>query len=116
MEESILITIKKMLGLDPDYDAFDTDIITNINMVLNILYQMGVGSAPFSISNENNKWSDYISDMSKLEMIKTYIYLKVKNIFDPGTSSALNNAIQNQITELEWRISVQVDPGEQETV
>ena len=111
--ESILNTIKKMLGLEANYDAFDTDIIVNINMVFNILLQLGVGPAEgFSITGPDETWSDYIDDMRKLEMVKTYIYLKVKQIFDPGTSSALNNAIDNQIKELEWRLNVQVDPAE----
>lgn len=110
---SILNTIKKMLGFEEDYDAFDTDIIININMVFNILNQLGVGPTEgFSITGSTETWSDYIDDMRKLEMVKTYIYLKVKQIFDPGTSSALNNAIDNQIKELEWRLNVQVDPGE----
>lgn len=112
---SILNTIKQMLGFEEDYDAFDTDIIININMVFNILMQMGCGPQEgFSITGATEEWTDYITDMRKLEMVKTYVYLKVKQIFDPGTSSALNNAIDNQIKELEWRISVQVDPGEQE--
>lgn len=111
--ESILNTIKKMLGFESDYDAFDTDIIVNINMVFNILLQLGVGPAEgFSITGATETWSDYIDDMRKLEMVKTYIYLKVKQIFDPGTSSALNTAIDNQIKELEWRLNVQVDPAE----
>lgn len=113
--DSILNTIKKMLGMTEDYNAFDTDIIININMTFNILNQLGVGPKEgFSISDETTTWSDYISDMRKLEMVKTYIYLKVKNIFDPGTSNALNTAITNQIAELEWRLNVQVDPGEEE--
>lgn len=110
---SILNTIKKMLGFEEDYDAFDTDIIININMVFNILNQLGVGpSESFSITGATETWDDYLTDMRKLEMVKTYIYLKVKQFFDPGTSSALNNAIDNQIKELEWRLNVQVDPGE----
>lgn len=115
MEESILITIKKLLGLGEDYNVFDMDIIIHINMVFNILNQMGVGPKEgFIIKDENDLWSDYVRDSRKLEMVKTYIYLKVRQIFDPGTSSALNNAIEAQISELEWRLNVQVDPGEEE--
>lgn len=110
---SILNTIKKMLGLESDYTAFDTDIIVNINMVFNILNQLGVGpDNGFFITGETETWSSYMTDMTKLQMVKTYIYLKVKQIFDPGTSGALNTAIDNQIKELEWRLNVQVDPGE----
>lgn len=112
MNDSILSTIKKMLGIDPEYTDFDVDIIVNINMVFNILNQIGVGPVEgFSITDNKTVWSDYIPDTRKLEMVKSYIYLKVKQIFDPGTSSALNTAIENQVKELEWRLSVQVDPG-----
>lgn len=115
MEDSILLTIKKLLGLSEDYDVFDMDIIIHINMVFNILNQMGVGPKDgFIISGPEDSWNDYVRDSRKLEMVKTYIYLKVKQIFDPGTSSALNNAIEAQINELEWRLHVQVDPGDEE--
>lgn len=111
--ESILTTIKKMLGIDAQYEHFDVDIIMDINMALNILNQIGVGPREgFSIQNADATWHDFIGDSRKLEMVKTYIYLKVKQIFDPGTSSSLNQAIENQIKELEFRLSVQVDPGE----
>lgn len=108
--DSILISIKKLLGFEADYDAFDPDIIMHINMVFNILNQMGVGPEEgFSIYDDTAKWTDYCPDMRKLEMVKTYIYMKVKQVFDPGISSSLNNAIENQIKELEWRLSVQVE-------
>lgn len=111
--ESILITIKKMLGIDAHYEHFDVDIIMDINMALNVLNQIGVGPKEgFSIKDAEATWTDFIGDNRKLEMVKTYIYLKVKQIFDPGTSSSLNSAIEQQIQELEWRLSVQVDPGE----
>lgn len=108
--DSILLTIKKLLGFTPEYDAFDTDIIININMTFNILNQLGVGpSTGFSITGPDETWDQYISDMRKFEMVKTYIYLKVKKIFDPGTSSALNAAIDEQIKELEWRLNIQTE-------
>lgn len=113
--DSILNSVKKMLGFTEEYDAFDMDIIININMVFNILNQIGVGpSNGFSITDSSATWSDYVGNNNKLEMVKTYVYLKVKQIFDPGTSSALNTAIENQIKELEWRLSVQVDPENKE--
>lgn len=114
--DSILNTIKKMLGMTEDYDAFDTDIIININMTFNILNQLGVGPKEgFKITDASTTWDEYLNGDTRLEMVKTYIYLKVKNIFDPGTSNALNTAITNQIAELEWRLNVQVDPGEEST-
>lgn len=107
---SILNSIKKMLGIDENCEAFDTDIIININMVFNILNQLGVGPDDgFSIESSEEEWDDYITDMTKLQMVKTYIYLKVKQIFDPGNSGALNTAIDNQINELEWRLNVQTN-------
>lgn len=114
MDDSILNTVKKMLGSDPTYEAFDVDLIININMVLNILNQLGVGpAAGFAITDASQTWSDFISDMSKLEMVKTYVYLKVKQVFDPNQNSNITQAYDNQIKELEWRLNVQVDPGEQ---
>lgn len=108
MEGSILNTIKKLLGVDESYTYWDQDLIIYINMALNVLYQLGVGH-PFSISSAEQTWSDYLTDMSKLEMIKSYIYMKVRMIFDPPTG-ALKDALQEQIKELEWRINVTVDP------
>lgn len=113
MNDSILTTIKKLLGIAEDDTSFDTDVMININMALNVLFQLGVGpETGFSITGNTETWSDYISDMSKLEMIKTYIYLKVKLIFDPPQSSRVIESIENQIKELEWRANVQVDPGD----
>lgn len=113
MNDSILTTIKKLLGIAEDDTSFDTDVIININMALNVLLQLGVGPKNgFSITGNTETWSDYINDMSKLEMVKTYIYLKVKLIFDPPQSSRVIESIENQIKELEWRANVQVDPGD----
>lgn len=108
--ESILDTIKKMLGLPDTQTAFDIDIIIDINMAINTLSQIGVGPKEgFSITGPDETWEEYIGTSPKLEMVKAYIYLKVKQIFDPGSNS-LTQAIETQIKELEWRISVQVDP------
>lgn len=108
--ESILDSIKKMLGLDSDYDVFDTDIIININMVFAYLNQLGVGPEEgFEIEDETTTWSDYLGDSKKLGFVKTYVYLKVKQVFDPGTSASFNTVVESQIDELEWRISTQMD-------
>lgn len=109
MNDSILKTIKKLLGIEENFEGFDTDIMIHINTVMSILYQLGINKA-FSITGSNETWSDYISDMSKLEMIKTYIYLKVRLIFDPPTAGSVMESINRQISELEWRINVAVDP------
>lgn len=112
--DSILTSIKKLLNVDEDFEAFDTDIIININMALNVLLQLGVGpKTGFSITDKTAVWSDFISDMSKLEMVKTFVYLKCRLVFDPPYNAAAITAIENQINELTWRINVQVDPGEE---
>lgn len=112
MNESILITIKKLLGISSDYNHFDTDIIIAINSVFNILSQLGVGpAAGFSISNDDATWGDYIEEGQNLEMVKSYIYLKVRLMFDPPSSGTHVESINRQISELEWRLNVEVDPG-----
>ena len=111
MNDSILTTIKKLLGIAEDDTSFDTDVIVHINMAINVLFQLGVGpSTGFSITGATETWSDYISDMSKLEMVKTYIYLKVKLVFDPPAQSRVIESYENQIKELDFRLNVQVDP------
>lgn len=109
MTDSILDTIKKMLGVDSSYDAFDIDIITHINSVFMNLFQIGVGpTTPFSIKDNKTKWSDFIGeDNTKYEAIKSYIYFKVRLAFDPPTSSFVLDSIKQQIAELEWRLNMQ---------
>lgn len=102
---SILNDIKKMLGITDDYHAFDTDIIIHINTAFSILNDMGIGpEKPFSITNSENQWSEFISDDDTLLKVKTYIYLKVKLLFDPPSSSSVSESYTNQIKELEWRM------------
>lgn len=111
MEESILITIKKLLGLTEDYTPFDTDIIVAINTAFNILTQLGVGPKEgFAISDSSSVWGEFIQD-TRLMMVKTYVHLQTKLIFDPPMSSAVTEVIKDKVRELEWRINVQVDPG-----
>ena len=108
--ESILTSIKKLLGITEDYEQFDTDIIIYINSAFSVLTQLGVGpEAGFYIEDSNAVWTDFVND-SQLEMLKTYVYLKVKLVFDPPASSAVIDAINRQISELEWRVNVAVDP------
>lgn len=109
--DSILTSIKKLLGLIEEDEHFDTDLIIHINSVLNILNQMGVGpTTGFSISDKTAVWTDFISRTDcRLEFVKTYIHLKVKLIFDPPTSSSVAESMNTMIKELEWRIFVTVD-------
>ncbi|NBH27239.1 hypothetical protein D3Z60_15885 [Lachnospiraceae bacterium] len=114
MEESILASIKKLLGIPEEYKQFDADIIMHINSAFSILTQLGVGpSNGFSISDEEKEWHDFIGDDGKIEMVKSYIHLKVKLLFDPPLSSAVIEAINQMVKELEWRINVAVDPSKE---
>ena len=110
--ESILNSVKKLLGIEADYSHFDPDIIMHINSVFSILTQMGVGPATgFMISGNTETWSDFIAeDFALYSMVKTYVYLKVRLMFDPPISSAAIEAINRQISELEWRLFVVADP------
>ncbi len=110
--ESILNSVKKLLGIEADYTHFDPDIIMHINSVFSILTQMGVGpSTGFMISDNTETWSDFIAeDFALYSMIKTYVYLKVRLMFDPPISAAAIEAINRQISELEWRLFVVADP------
>lgn len=111
MNDSILLSIKKLLGCEEDYDVFDQDIIMAINSALMVLNQIGVGpSSGFFITSEAETWSDFIGSAINIEGVKTYVYLKARLVFDPPTSSSLEASIKEQIKELEWRLNVMVDP------
>lgn len=113
MNESILTSIKKMLGITEEYTHFDQDIIIHINTVLMILHQLGVGPEEgFSITDSYETWSDFLVDNKNIEAVKTYVYLKVKLLFDPPLSSAVTESINKSINELEWRLNVAVDKTE----
>lgn len=109
--DSILTSIKQQLGIVEDYDAFDNELIIHINSVLRILNQMGVGKTGFNISDSSSTWSDFLGEHEKdLSDVKTYVYLKVRTIWDPPTVGSHVTAMENMIKELEWRINVQIDP------
>lgn len=113
--DSILTSVKKMLGITEDYEQFDTDIIIHINSVFGILTQLGVGSENgFSVYDKSAVWSDFIADNTKLEMVKTYVSMRVKLLFDPPLNSSITASMEKTISELEWRLNVAVDPGEEE--
>lgn len=115
--ESILTSIKKLLGITEEYEQFDQDIIIHINSVLSVLTQLGVGPTKgFSIKDEKSVWKDFIKDDLRLEVVKSYVYLKVKLLFDPPLSSAVIESTNRMISELEWRINVMVDPEETEEI
>lgn len=110
METSILTSIKKMLGVAEDYTEFDEDIITHINSVFLNLTQLGVGPEEgFMIEDNTAVWEDFIVDSIQLQAVKTYMYLKVKLLFDPPLSSSVTESFTRMIAELEWRLNVAVD-------
>ena len=108
--ESILTSIKKLLGITREYEHFDPDIIMHINSVFMILTQMGVGpSEGFVIEDETSTWSDYAEDLIPIESIKSYIYLRVRLLFDPPSSSAVMESMNRTISEFEWRLNVSAE-------
>ena len=113
MEDSILLSIKALLGPDADYQVFDQDIIIFINSALATLCQLGVGpSEGFEITGDSETWDDYLGeDFRRLNSVKTYIYMKVRLAFDPPTSSSVLDAYEESCKEFEWRLNVAVDPG-----
>lgn len=112
--ESILVSIKKLLGLPEEYEQFDTDVMVGINTAFMTLNQLGVGpSKGFSISDKTTTWSDYLPEGSDLEGVKSYIHLSVKLLFDPPQSSTLMESINRQINMLEFRLNVNADKGEE---
>lgn len=110
MEESILTSIKKLLGITKEYTNFDLDIIMHINTVFMVLNQLGVGpSEGFRIEDSSTTWDEYIKEDDNLEAVKSYIHLKVKLLFDPPLSSATMEAMKQSINELEWRLNVEAE-------
>lgn len=108
--DSILDSVKKLLGITAEYRQFDADLIIHINSVFSILYQMGVGPEDgFSIEDESATWQDFSEDRKVLEAVKTYINLKVRLMFDPPASSQVTDSINKMISELEWRLNVESD-------
>ncbi len=112
MENSILKTIRKMIGPSVSYDIFDIDLIVHINSAFFVLYQLGVGpSECFRINGDTETWDDFIQGASDLDAIISYVYMKVRYVFDPPTTGYLVNAYKESIKELEWRLNVLVDPN-----
>lgn len=113
MNDSILTSVKKMLGLSEDYDVFDLDIIVHINSVFTILTQIGVGPANgFMIEDKTVTWTDFIHDMSFYQLVKSYMVLKVRLLFDPPNSSAVLECYKTQANEYEWRLKTMAENQE----
>lgn len=105
--ESILDSIKRLLGISEEETHFDLDIIIHINSIFANLNEMGVGPAEtFNIDDNSTIWNEFTEDDKLFNNVKTYMYLKVKIIFDPPTNSSVLSAMERQISELEWRLTV----------
>ena len=112
---SILTSIKKMLGIEAEITQFDTDIIININSVFMILTQLGLGPAEgFIITDDTAEWDDFLGDVVTQEAVKTYVYLKVRLIFDPPTSGFVLDSTERMIKEFEWRLNSQAESDSEE--
>jgi len=109
MEQSILLSTKKILGLDEAYEAFDLDVITHINSAFFVIHQLGIGPVDgFEIEDSSAEWGDFVydGDLTMLNMIKTYVFLKVSILFDPPQMGYLIDLKTKQLQEAEWRLTV----------
>lgn len=112
VNESILTSIKKLLGIAEDYEHFDADLIIHINTFLTRLYQVGVGTKNFAIYDKTATWADFLGeDEVKFQQAKSYVYIRTKLLFDPPQSGAANEAFKEAMRELEWLLYVDADPG-----
>jgi len=110
MENSILNDIKDAVGVSPDDTVFDGEIMMHINSAFFILCQLGVGpEKPFTITGAEDTWNDFSMDFDRMALVKTYMQLKVKVLFDPPTSSQLMTSLNEQIHEYEWRLGIDQD-------
>lgn len=110
--DSIFLTIKKLIGMDENYNSFDTDIIIAINGSFMILNQLGVGPGePFSITGADETWRDFSDEIGQIELVKNYIYLRTRLLFDPPSTGVLHEAIERQISEFEFRLMIQAKGG-----
>lgn len=110
--KSILLTIKKLLGISDDDHSYDVDVILHINSILSILNQVGVGADEgFAISGDKETWDEYIAEdyRNRQSMVVSYIYLRVKLLFDPPSSSFVLESMKSNISEMEWRLSISKD-------
>jgi hypothetical protein len=114
-EDSILKSIKKLLGIQEDDSYFDTDIIIAINSVFSVLTQLGVGpDTGFSISGNSEVWSDFIDEDPRMASIKSYMYMRVRMLFDPPLSASVTEAMNTSIKEFEWRLNLEAESQQEE--
>lgn len=114
-EESILVYVKRLLGIQADYNHFDPDVIYGINSAFAVLTQLNVGPKEgFSISDDSTKWNEFIQDTARLSLVKEYVCLKTRLLFDPPSSAALIDVMNKSVAEYEWRLYVASDGGEKQ--
>lgn len=117
MSDSILTSVKKLMGLPAEYDVFDTDIILHTNSVFSTLTQLGIGpDEGFMIEDATPTWDTFLGDDKRLNAVKTYLCLRVRMLFDPPNTAYLVAAMEEQIRELEWRLNVQRESAKPQTI
>ena len=110
MTDRILESVKKVLGIAPEYLAFDQDIVMHINSAFSVLHQLGVGpDEPFMIEDETATWTEFLGTERGVNSVKSYVYLRVRLLFDPPATSFVLGAMEKQIEELGWRISTYME-------
>jgi len=109
MQDSILVSVKKALGIQADYDGFDNQIIIGINSAIFNLYQMGIGTTAFVVSGIEETWSTLLTGSTNMEAVKLYVVLSTRMVFDPPGTSFLIEATNKVISELGWRITMEND-------
>ena len=108
--DSILTSVKALQGIQEEDESFDQELIMDINSVFMVLYQLGVGpKKPFSITDKSQTWSEFLGDRDDISLVRSYMYLKVRLLFDPPQSGVLHEAMERQVEECEWRINVQAE-------
>lgn len=117
MNESVLESIKKLMGIDESYDVFDQDLIIHINSALFVAMQLGVRlQQDYTVKDPFTTWEDICEKVDDFVALKSYVYLKAKLLFDPPTVGVLHEAMERQIQEFEWRLSFEADPKNKETI
>lgn len=112
MENSILLTIKSMLGLEKDYTPFDEELVWHINSAIMVAHQLGIGNYNFAITGSSETWQDWLGDSAdRISAIQHYIYMQTKLSWDPPANSFVVSALQKQIDEMTWRLNIQAEDG-----
>lgn len=113
MEDSILLSVKKYLGISAEYEVFDQDILMAINGAMMSLQQIGIGpTTGYTVEDETQTWSEFMSSQPNvfLQGVRAFVYTKTRLLFDPPATSFGIDALEKQLREYEWRLNVQVDP------